>query len=177
MDGIPSEAYWVQMQIQMQCCELEACDFVETRFKEYETQEAYWEEEDIEKIRGIILQFIPRDSLSNIPLYKYSPFNLTPSALYEWIENTKIEVGEIHILFKTYYWYLDEICMTTILKNDAWFEAAIPKIQELWDTIQKERITGYEHRAAKKRSNNIIVLHEDRTIECPIKLTEEELDE
>jgi hypothetical protein len=42
MDGTPSEAYWTQMQIQMQCCDLEACDFVETRFKEYESAEEFW---------------------------------------------------------------------------------------------------------------------------------------
>ena len=31
--GIPSEEYWTQMQIQMECCKLEFCDFLETRFK------------------------------------------------------------------------------------------------------------------------------------------------
>jgi hypothetical protein len=34
IDGIPKEEYWVQMQIQMETCDLDECDFVETRFKE-----------------------------------------------------------------------------------------------------------------------------------------------
>jgi putative phage-type endonuclease len=72
MNGIPNEAYWIQTQLQMQCCDLEACDFVETRFKEYETFESFLEDSDEDKLRGIILEFVPRDSLSNIPLYKYS---------------------------------------------------------------------------------------------------------
>jgi hypothetical protein len=185
MDGTPSEAYWTHMQIQMQCCDLEACDFVETRFKEYESAEEFWApppEEDTEKShKGVILQFIPRDSLSNIPLYKYSPINPTPSQLYEWIEATKVEVAEVHVLFKTHYWYLDEICMTTILRNDAWFRAALPHIQEIWDTVLKERVTGYDHRAPKKRApTEVIVIKEGSSpskVSCPIHLTEEERNE
>jgi len=33
--GIPKREYWVQTQIQMETCNLDTCDFVETRFKEY----------------------------------------------------------------------------------------------------------------------------------------------
>jgi flagellin-specific chaperone FliS len=32
--GIPKEEYWVQTQVQMETCNLDECDFVETRFKE-----------------------------------------------------------------------------------------------------------------------------------------------
>jgi putative phage-type endonuclease len=179
MDGIPSEAYWIQMQIQMQCCELEACDFVETRFKEYEFAQAFHEEEDTERIKGIILQFVARDSLSNIPLYKYSPLDLSQTELTDWIEKTKEEVAELHILFKTHYWYLDNICMTTIQRNDAWFSAALPKIQETWDIILKERVSGYEHRAAKKRNNanTLVVESKQKGSVCLIKLTDEEINE
>lgn len=182
MDGIPSEAYWVQMQIQMQCCDLEACDFVETRFKEYESAEQFWappiDDESIISHKGVILQFVPRDSLSNIPLYKYSPINPTPAELYEWIEATKVEVAEIHVLFKTHYWYLNEICMTTVMRNDAWFRAALPHIRQIWDTVLRERVSGYEHRAPKKRvPTEVIVIKAGsppRNV-CPITLTEEEI--
>ena len=162
MDGIPSEAYWVQTQIQMHCCDLEACDFVETRFKEYENEQQFKAEEDKEKQRGIILQFIPRDSLSNIPKYEYfiidnqsiNDESIDYKSMEEWIEAKKCELPD-YVVFKTHYWYLDEICMTTILRNDLWFEVAIPLFKSIWDTIQTERISGYEHRAAKKRSLSI----------------------
>ena len=197
MDGIPSEAYWVQTQLQMHCCDLDSCDFVETRFKEYETSEAFWEEsekqeESIEddsedgdnnknkdKLRGIIIEFVARDSTSNIPLYKYSPFCLSQIIMNEWIEQMKSEVAEKHILFKTHYWYLDDIAMTTILKNDAWFEAALPKFKELWNTIERERISGYEHRAPKKRvPKDVLVIGEKAKptgAVCLIKLEPNEL--
>jgi putative phage-type endonuclease len=178
MDGIPSEAYWTQMQIQMQCCDLEACDFVETRFKEYESADEFWAPPSEDGHKGVILQFVPRDSLSNIPLYKYSPINPTPAELYEWVEATKVEVAEVHVLFKTHYWYLDEICMTTVMRNDAWFRAALPQIRELWDTVLRERVSGYDHRAPKKRvptETIVIKAGSPPKSACPITLTEEEM--
>ena len=186
MDGVPSEAYWVQMQLQMQCCDLEACDFVETRFEEYESEDAFKTDiNDRERVRGIILQFIPRDSLSNIPKYEY--FIADGESMEEWIETKKLELPE-YVIFKTHYWYLDEICMTTILRNELWFQAAIPEFKSIWYTIQTERVSGYEHRAAKKRSPSIDlnVIKEgadssagSETIvpTCFIKLSEEAINE
>jgi hypothetical protein len=72
----------------------------------------------------------------------------------EWIEAKKAELPE-YVIFKTHYWYLDEICMTTILRNELWFQSAIQEFKSIWDTIQTERISGYDHRAAKKRSVSI----------------------
>ena len=42
--GIPKEEYWVQMQVQLETCDLEYCDFFETRFKEYVTADQYYED-------------------------------------------------------------------------------------------------------------------------------------
>ena len=34
INGIPKKEYWIQMQLQMEVCDLGECDFLETRFKE-----------------------------------------------------------------------------------------------------------------------------------------------
>ena len=54
-------------------------------------------------------------------------------------------------LIKENYWYLDEFSCVVVKRNKLWFEAAKPKIFEIWDTILKERKEGFEHRAPKKR--------------------------
>jgi hypothetical protein len=63
------------------------------------------------------------------------------------------------------FWYLDAIEMSIILRSKKWFDAALPKMEEVWNTVLQERVSGYEHRAAKKRvsaassaANNIIVI-------------------
>jgi len=166
MNGIPNEAYWIQMQIQMETCDLDACDFVETRFKEYEDETAFWQDCET-RFRGIILHFTASDGRSNVPLYKYMPLDipLTKESVDAWIQYTSSEVEVTHMLFKKVFWYLDAIEMSVVLRNQKWFDAAVPTIEDVWNTITQERVSGYEHRAAKKRvpaadsANNIIVIN------------------
>lgn len=164
MDGVPSEAYWIQIQVQLACCDLEVCDFVETRFKEYESETGFLEEADKERVRGVILHFVPRDGKSNIPLYKYKILDEEEEDLNYWIEQTKLDVSENHVLYRPIYWYLDDIQMTIVLRNQAWFNTALPRFQSVWETIQAERITGFQHRAPKKKAaTEIIVLKDHET--------------
>jgi hypothetical protein len=155
--GTPKEDYWIQMQVQMETCELDECDFIETRFKEYETEADYFN--DIhQEWKGIILCFIERDVPNSKPTYKYMPLDLPARETKEWIVATKDELKEKLVLYTTTYWYLDELSCVLVKRNKRWFNAALPKILDTWDTIVRERETGYEHRAAKKRnpSTNII---------------------
>jgi putative phage-type endonuclease len=161
MDGIPSEAYWIQIQTQLECCNLDLCDFVETRFKEYSSETEFFEEVDNNVVRGMILYFVPKDGKSNVPLYKYMPLDisLNENAIEEWVSLCKNNLPEFSIYSKI-YWYLDEIIISTIERNEQWFEKALPIIQNTWETIEHERISGYEHRAAKKRIvNDVIVIN------------------
>ena len=63
INGIPKKEYWIQMQIQMEVWDLDECDFLETRFKEYDNEQEF--EDDGEtfnktkknQYKGILLQF------------------------------------------------------------------------------------------------------------------------
>ena len=159
--GIPKQEYWIQTQIQMETCDLDECDFVETRFKEYENNETFFSDTNHE-YRGIILHFIERPpivinidtELSNTPYYVYMPLQipLNPADINEWINIQKEEMNiQNRVVFSVKYWYLDEISCVFIPRNKLWFSYAVPHIQEIWDTIVKERVEGYDHRASKKR--------------------------
>jgi putative phage-type endonuclease len=159
IDGIPTEAYWTQMQMQMEICDLDSCDFVETRFKQYGNSDEFWQ--DNERVdRGVILYFVRRDAESVPPFYKYMPLDipLEERAVNEWIESVKSELKSEWILYETHYWYLDEFSCVLVRRNKKWFECAIPKIENTWNTILREREEGYEHRAAKKQKQQVEVL-------------------
>uniref|UniRef100_A0A6C0H538 YqaJ viral recombinase domain-containing protein n=1 Tax=viral metagenome TaxID=1070528 RepID=A0A6C0H538_9ZZZZ len=53
--GIPKMEYWIQMQIQMECCDLDYCHFIETKFLEYSSEEEYMSDEMTE-YKGTIIQ-------------------------------------------------------------------------------------------------------------------------
>ena len=159
--GIPKQEYWIQTQIQMETCDLDECDFVETRFKEYDTADTFFGDTKRD-YRGVILHFIERPlsvfnvdtELSNFPYYVYMPLDvpLYETDINEWINTQKETMNaDNRVLFSIKYWYLDEISCVYIPRNRVWFSNAVPRIQEIWDTIIKERVDGYEHRASKKR--------------------------
>jgi hypothetical protein len=75
-----------------------------------------------------------------------------------WIAQTKEQYSEDLLLFNTIYWYMDEFSCVLIKRNPQWFESAVPKIKELWDIVVKERVEGYSHRAAKKKTKLEVVV-------------------
>lgn len=155
ISGIPKEEYWIQTQIQMETCNLDNCDFVETRIKEYENEEDFYNNKTHSNYRGVVLYFINNNiNESNEPVYHYMPLNipLIKENIDEWITQTKKECQTNNlILFNTIYWYLDEISCVLIKRNREWFAAAIDKIKDVWDIIQQEKHSGYEHRSPKRR--------------------------
>ena len=155
--GIPKEEYWIQTQMQMETCDLDTCDFVETRIKEYENEDDFYANTTNSEYRGVVLYFIKNDFSQNAePIYHYMPLDvpLDKESIANWIKSD-IELARIEelVLFNTLYWYLDEISCVLIERNRAWFSKAIHKFKEVWDIIEKEKIDGYEHRSPKKKVN------------------------
>tara|TARA_B110000967_G_C18835627_1_gene536534 strand:- start:14 stop:1519 length:1506 start_codon:yes stop_codon:yes gene_type:complete len=175
--GIPKMEYWVQTQIQMETCELDKCDFVETRIKEYETSEEFYDDEyrdNESSYKGVILYFIEKTIIevyNQPPKYEYMPLtiSLDKNEILKWIDE-KTKENDNYKIHKLIYWKLDEISCVVINRNKKWLDKAIPQIKKTWDLIEKERVEGYEHRRAKKRTT---ISATDPHQKCLIKLDSE----
>jgi hypothetical protein len=150
--GIPQHDYWVQCQIQMEVCDLDTCDFIETRIKEYEEEDFYRDETN--DYKGVILYFVSKTAIGSKPYYQYMPIKIDRKYVNEWILEIKLELKDTYSLYQTIYWHLDELSVVLIPRNKKWFLALIPLINETWDTIVQERISGFQHRAPKKKALN-----------------------
>lgn len=143
--GIPKEEYWIQMQIQMETCDLNECDFLETQFNEYESEEEFINDNS-NKLKGLIIYFMENGK----PFYKYMPLEIKNyKDMITW-ENSVIEENSDLTWIKTIYWRLEKVSCVLVLRNKIWFSQALPYIKELWNNVETERINGYEHRAPKK---------------------------
>jgi hypothetical protein len=142
--GIPKEEYWIQTQIQMETCDLDECDFMETRFLEYSDEDVFYEDEERE-YKGVILHFIERNLTKNsMPIYRYMPTNIMTDITREGIEKWIVEEREQAkseglVLFTRIYWYLEEFSCVLIERNREWFKSVVPKIEELWKRIEEQR--------------------------------------
>jgi putative phage-type endonuclease len=144
IDGIPKKEYYIQMQLQMEVCNLDECDFVETKFIEYDGYQDYVE--DNAEVKGIILSFIGEHGY----IYKYMPFNKTLEEIDIWMEEIK-QSTPAH-WFKNIYWKLDVFSCVLVKRNKEWFNCAINPLKEIWDIICMERQNGeYLKRAPKKK--------------------------
>jgi len=154
--GIPKKEYWIQMQLQMEVCQLPECDFLECRFKEYDGLKEYkndgsWNETKDGKLKGIILMFNHPDEMG--PHYEYpSRLGMMEYETTEW-ENRIIQYNEEQgrDWIQTIYWYLDEVSCVLVERNTEWFNSVKTQMKECWETIQHEKKNGFSHREPKKR--------------------------
>lgn len=152
--GIPKEEYWIQMQLQMNVCNLNECDFLETRFKEYQGEDEFNQDGDFTrtadgKMKGVYLCFQKND----MPHYEYPPLHLTRDQYELWELETMKKLVETdgYEWISNIYWYLDKMSCVLVFRNRKWFDKAVIQINDVWDIILKERKTGYEHRAPNRR--------------------------
>ena len=160
--GVPLDHYWIQMQIQMEVCDLDECDFVETRFKEFADETEYLD--SVIPDKGVLLRFVQRRTLDDLinpskesllldPFYEYSPLGIQD--VDAWTRECREKYAPTYVLVNTAYWYLDQYSCVLVRRTRDWFQAVLPQIREVWNTVLRERETGYEHRAPTKRKNPV----------------------
>jgi putative phage-type endonuclease len=151
IDGIPKKAYWVQMQLQMEVCDLDECDFLETKFVEYETYDEYVDDKS-DKKRGVIMYFHTNEGK---PFYKYMPLNLVSiDDINNWFDETLNLYQSApynYIWIKNCYWRLEEFSCVLVQRNNKWFNDNVKELEDIWKIIEKERVSGFEHRAPTRR--------------------------
>jgi hypothetical protein len=146
----PKKEYWIQMQLQMEVCNLNECDFLETRFIEYTSEEEYLMDGDEittenDKFKGKILLFYD----NNKPIYEYYVPEIHKN--YEIWESEQFTSHSDHLFMKTIFWKLDEFSCILVLRNKKWFNSAVKIMEDVWNIIEDEKNNGYEHRAPTKR--------------------------
>jgi putative phage-type endonuclease len=150
IDGIPKPEYWIQMQLQMEVCNLNECDFLETKFTEYLTQEDYLD--DVSNYyRGFIMQFCDTNGQVH---YEYPPFAMSKIDTNEyntWTQ-TQLEKNSTKTYVRNIYWKLEKISCVLVLRNKLWFKNVQPAIEIFWTNLIEEKEAGtYIDRISKKR--------------------------
>jgi putative phage-type endonuclease len=168
INGIPKKEYWIQMQLQMEVCDLDECDFLETKFIEYPDYQSYRNDSSLSSFngeefnsyvtskdgsyKGIIVHFHKSDGS---PHYEYMSLSLwTPNDISNW-EETIVQKYESepykYTFLKFIYWKLEKLSCVLVLRNKEWFKNNVGQLEKVWKIIEQERITGFEHRAPVRK--------------------------
>ena len=148
--GVPKPEYWVQMQAQMAACQLEYCDFVETRFVEITYAQFVQKSLEAQKPVGYMALFLTG---AGQPVYEYGA--PTSNRRYDdWNAQIMRQHTDKQWL-KNVFWELDEISIVEVRFNKRWFDAALPFFDRCWTSIQIKRETGEHLSSPRKRRKTV----------------------
>jgi putative phage-type endonuclease len=157
--GDPPPHYWCQVQGQLEVCELDRCDFLECRFKEYNNEqeylEDYFENEEYGQIKknyflnrfghekGIVVEFYKKADKTFY--YDYSPVYSVDNDLEEWKLNIIQKHENDNVMFSTfYYWYLEKVSCVPIYRNQEWFHVKRIDLEDFWNKVLHYRKVGLD---------------------------------
>ena len=155
--------YWVQVQLQLECCNLDDCDFLQCKITEYETKDAFIKDTDpTEPFRskltgfekGCVIQLLPKnkmkdildlkywDTVYNNSVFIYPPkIEMTPMDYDIWISETlsnfdKSEYANEYYFDRIFYWRLERSNCLTILRDKKWFTDNLPELDKMWKYVE-----------------------------------------
>lgn len=139
LTGLPKYDYWVQVQMQLEVCELEYCDFFECKLKEFCEYETFID--DIKtndkkyEYYGCFVKYTKSGETK--PVSYYSEMNLPVEDFESWYNETsdKCIGGVISFIG----WGLTNYSCQTIRRNRKWFESKKEQICEFWKNVLVEK--------------------------------------
>lgn len=156
--------YWCQVQLQLECCNLDECDFIQCNIEEYKTREEWIADTnpdcDYKSVkygleRGIVIELMPTKmseddytangqikdtSVYNVASFLYPPkIDMSLKELDDWVltELSNLQVNKPHLkLHRVIYWRLIETNCTLILRDRKWFESNLERLRTMWSFVE-----------------------------------------
>lgn len=137
--------YWMQMQLQMETCNLDKCHFVEVKTEvysqeEYETDtyidsnntDILYTNDKMEK--GIMLKCILNGKIT----YYYPSYDIfrSKSKMTMWIKERTEYYKNMFDSVECIYWKLKEYSCIEINRDQEWFKNILPKCKEFWEKVK-----------------------------------------
>jgi putative phage-type endonuclease len=160
---IPKKDYYFQMQLQMEVCNLDVCNFLECVVKPYNSKEEYekdmFENGKTKKDRvthtstgmekGVMMEGISPST--NTFFYRYSSLGIMPNKIDAWLakseESIKKEAtkkGFKDVKIRPVYWYAKKYSCIRVYKDSNWITNHIAEFHRFWRTIEYYRENGVE---------------------------------
>jgi len=179
--------YWMQMQGQMEVCDLDECDFFQVKLEEYGSFEEYCNDRfEIDGVtqdgrtslnypKGVVATYKVADKL----IYDFCPLNKSNEELLTWMkfhrENDIDENKKAENLFEMKLWRIERYECTLVKRDHGWWNSMIGEILRFSKDLEyfkkdnniqilKERIEKSKKRRKKeepKPLKNFLLVEDD----------------
>lgn len=148
--GIPPFYYWIQVQLQLEVCDLDYCDFVEYEFTEFKTEDEFMDDTTLNTDiinKGLFIQVEKQDDpdiLCNPGdiqyIYPEKNFLDKVEDLFKWrdtqLENLPKMIDEKYkdniFKFTPVYWKVTDKSIVRIKRNEEWFKNTKEVLENQW---------------------------------------------
>jgi putative phage-type endonuclease len=155
--------YWVQVQLQLECCDLEECDFWQCILREYKDRDEfiadtnpteYFLSKKYKYEKGCLIQLVPKNKMTDImngkyldvvydsAIFIYPPkIEMSPYDCDIWIAQTIGDIStnkkyENYVFDKVIYWRLEDSFNVTVMRDRDWFNDKLIIFKKMWGYVR-----------------------------------------
>jgi len=191
--GIPPLYYWIQVQLQLEVCDLDECHFVEYEFTEFETEEEFRDDTTLETNcfnKGAVLALHKVDKDMTILVgeseYIYPPKEILDDTekIIEWVRYKKSYLDNLvnekeyinQPIVQVNFWKVSDFSIIKIDRNKDWFNSVRPVFEKAWNEIlYYKKNDNYKHLLGNIQTNlNGGVLHLNLENQCMLSDSEDD---
>ena len=177
--------YWIQMQGQLDTCDLEECDFLQVKLIEYSSEKEYnddiclqYDNETV--MEGYSNNLLPKGLLVTISyldekkakkyIYEYPKLYQSYTEYLDWYETIKSKYTDGKYTLTKNWWKIERYECTLVGRDKEWWNSIVPEILDFWENVEYYRKNGNQElidkknkRKKKKKTEpkNIIVINEE----------------
>ena len=162
------EHYWMQIQGQLQCCELIDCDFLQVKISDYNSYEDYSKDIYLENDnivigyttnklpKGCIIDYIDEGDNHQ---YLYPGLFKSDNELNSWIKSKTDWINENNYkLNKTNWWKIERYECTLVTKDDKWWSTNISNIIQFWIDMEYYKLNPQELESKVNKSKKVVYI-------------------
>ena len=168
--------YWMQMQGQLEVCDLDECDFFQVKLEEYSDVTEYEEDcllsEGIQHgltrkgyPKGLLIAYKEKGSIE----YRYSPWLASLDTLLNWKREVLSNLREDQLLHEIKWWYVERYECTLVRRDTEWWNSVTPGIIQFWSDVVHYRKVGNEEVQKRINSRKRGPRKQTFTVQAPIK--------
>lgn len=147
--------YWMQMQGQLEVCDLEECDFFQVKLEEYndvnEYESDYLFDDGLQHgktkdgfPKGLVIAYINKNDSKTSIDYVYSPWGASLDYILTWKNSFVDELGDDYKIYDMNWWKITRYESTLVRRDRDWWLSVVPNIIQFWDEVVHYRKVGNE---------------------------------
>lgn len=161
--------YMYQMQGQLECCDLDECDFLQVKVEEYETYDNYLEKLSVDQI-GVTNDNFPcgcvvtyKKLFSDKLNYLYPELYKSKQYYEEWEQNQKDWIkNNDHEYYETKWWFISRYECTLVKRDQELWNSVMPEIIKFWKDVEFYKIDN--------NKNDLIKIVESKKFKYPVTI-------